>query len=198
MALAEETGLIDQIGMWVVEEAARQLVEWDDAGLDLEVSVNISQRQLWRPGVAREILGIVEAAGADPGRLVFELTETGASHSADVPAAALSELRAAGIRIAIDDFAHAPLTTLQQMDVDMLKIDRALIASAATPEGELMLRAITQLAHNLGIWAVAEGVETREQYEALRRAGCRYGQGWYFGRAVPAGELSPALVPISQ
>src|SRR5690349_17944529 len=107
MALAEETGLIDQIGMWVVEEAARQLVEWDEAGLDLEVSVNISQRQLWRPGVAREMLEIIEAAGADPRRLVFELTETGAQHSGDVPAAALSDLRAAGIRIAIDDFAHA-------------------------------------------------------------------------------------------
>ncbi|HEX4735135.1 MAG TPA: EAL domain-containing protein [Thermoleophilaceae bacterium] len=198
MELAEETGLIDQIGIWVVEEAARQLVAWDEAGLDLDVSVNISQRQLWRPGVAREMLEIIEAAGADPRRLVFELTETHAQHSADVPAAALSDLRAMGIRIAIDDFAHAPLTTLQQMDVDMLKIDRGLVASAATPEGELMLRAITQLAHNLGIWAVAEGVETREQYEALRRAGCRYGQGWYFGRAVPAAELSPALVPISQ
>jgi EAL domain-containing protein (putative c-di-GMP-specific phosphodiesterase class I) len=95
------------------------------------------------------------------------------------------------VRIAIDDFAHAPLTSLQSMEVDMLKIDGGLIAASESSEGELMLKAIVQLAHNLGIWAVAEGVETREQYEALRRAGCRYGQGWFFGRPAPADELEP-------
>jgi diguanylate cyclase (GGDEF)-like protein/PAS domain S-box-containing protein len=198
MALAEETGLIDQIGLWVIETAARQQAAWEDAGFDLEVSVNISQRQLWRPGAAREMLELIEAAGADPKRLVFELTESQSHHSADAPAAALAELRAAGVRIAIDDFAHAPLTSLQQMDVDMLKIDRALVAGAAeSAQGELMLRAITQLAHNLGIWAIAEGVETRAHCEALRRAGCRYGQGWFFGRALPAAQVEEALAAIS-
>jgi diguanylate cyclase (GGDEF)-like protein/PAS domain S-box-containing protein len=186
MALAEETGLIDQIGMWVMEEAARQQVEWGEGGLDVDVSVNIAQRQLWRPGAAREMLEIIRSAGADPHRLVFELTESRGHHSADAPGAALVELRDAGVRIAIDDFAHAPLTSLQRMEVDMLKLGSGLIAASESPEGELMLRAIIQLAHNLGIWAVAEGVETRAQYETLRRAGCRYGQGWYFGRPVPA------------
>ena len=188
MALAEETGLIDQIGMWVLEEATRQQVEWREQGLDLDVSVNISQRQLWRPGAAREMLEVIRAAGADPERLVFELTEA-KHHSSDVPAGALVELRAAGVRIAIDDFANAPLTSLQRMEVDMLKLDPELVAAATSSEGEMMVRAIIQLAHNLGIWAVAEGVETQEQFELLRRAGCRYGQGWHFGRAVPAAEL---------
>jgi EAL domain-containing protein (putative c-di-GMP-specific phosphodiesterase class I) len=78
------------------------------------------------------------------------------------------------------------------MDVDMLKVDSGLIAASESGEGELMLKAIIQLAHNLGIWAVAEGVETAAQYETLRRAGCRYGQGWFFGRPVPPGELKAA------
>jgi diguanylate cyclase (GGDEF)-like protein/PAS domain S-box-containing protein len=193
MALAEETGLIDQIGMWVVEEAARQQLEWSDAGLDLDVSVNISQRQLWRPGAAREMLEVIRSAGADPRRLVFELAESRSHQAADVPAAALVELRDAGVRIAIDDFANAPLASLQQLEVDMVKIDASLTAASDSPEGELMLKAIIQLAHNLGIWAVAEGVETRAQYQTLRRTGCRYGQGWHFGRAVPAADLKPKL-----
>jgi EAL domain-containing protein (putative c-di-GMP-specific phosphodiesterase class I) len=129
---------------------------------------------------------------------VFELTEARAQHSSDTPSAALAELRGAGVRIAIDDFAHAPLTSLQQMEVDMLKIDGLLTAATQSPEGELMLKAIIQLAHNLGIWAIAEGVETPEQYERLRRAGCRYGQGWYFGRAVPASELRAAEEAVSR
>src|SRR3954454_4199664 len=198
MALAEETGLIDQIGMWVIEEAARQQLEWSDAGLDLDVSVNISQRQLWRPGVAREMLEIIHSAGADPRRFVFELAESRGQHSADVPGAALVDLRAAGVRIAIDDFAHAPLVSLQSMEVDMLKIDSGLIAATGSTEGEVMLKAIVQLAHNLGIWAIAEGVETRAQYEALRRAGCRYGQGWYFGHAVPAADLRSSGVLVGR
>src|SRR3954447_11689637 len=198
MALAEETGLIDQIGMWVIEEAARQQLDWSEAGLDLDVSVNISQRQLWRPGVAREMLEIIHSAGADPRRFVFELAESRGQHSADVPGAALVDLRAAGVRIAIDDFAHAPLVSLQSMEVDMLKIDGGLIAATGSTEGEVMLKAIVQLAHNLGIWAIAEGVETRAQYEALRRAGCRYGQGWYFGQAVPAADLRSSGVLVGR
>jgi diguanylate cyclase (GGDEF)-like protein/PAS domain S-box-containing protein len=197
MALAEETGLIDQIGLWVMEEAARQQVEWHEAGLDLDVSVNISQRQLWRPGMAREMLEIIHAAGADPARIVFELTETNAQHSGETPAAALAELRSAGIRIAIDDFAHAPLTSLQQMEVDMVKIDSGLVAASDASEGAVMLKAIIQLAYNLGIWAVAEGVETAAQCETVRAAGCRYGQGWLFGRPVPAAELAAHRVPLS-
>jgi EAL domain-containing protein (putative c-di-GMP-specific phosphodiesterase class I) len=180
----------------VLEEAARQQVEWSEAGIDLDVSINISQRQLWRPGSAREMIEIMRSAGADPRRLVFELRESHSHHSGDVPAGALVELRGAGIRIAIDDFADAPLTSLQAMEVDMLKIDSGLIAASESSEGELMLKAIVQLAHNLGIWAVAEGVETREQYETLRRAGCRYGQGWFFGKAGPADELKSAPVLV--
>jgi EAL domain-containing protein (putative c-di-GMP-specific phosphodiesterase class I) len=83
------------------------------------------------------------------------------------------------------------------MEVDMLKIDGGMVAASEDSEGAVMLKAIIQLAHNLGIWAVAEGVETREQYEVLRAAGCRYGQGWFFGKAVTAETLSEHRVPAS-
>lgn len=193
MELAEETGLIDRIGMWVLAEAARQHREWRSAGLELDVSVNISHRQLWRPAIADVMLEVLDAHGADPSRFVFELTETREGRSPEAPERALTELRAAGIRIAIDDFAHSPLTALQQMEVDILKVDRSMVAAAGTVEGEMMLRAVVQLAHNLGIWATAEGIETAAQCQMLRRAGCRFGQGFYFSRPVPARQLTESL-----
>lgn len=192
MVLAEETGLIDRIGLWALEEAARQQAEWADAGLDLEVSVNLSQRQLWRPGAVREMLDAIASAGAQPHRFVFELTEVRGPRTIEVPQRALMDLRDAGVRVAIDNFAHSPLTSLQRMEVDVLKIDRELVSAADKPEGELLLAAVIQLAHSLGIWAIAEGIETRAQYELLLRAGCRFGQGFYFGRPAPAPALSEA------
>jgi diguanylate cyclase (GGDEF)-like protein/PAS domain S-box-containing protein len=197
MALAEETGLIDRIGMWVLREASRQQAEWRAAGFEYEVSLNVSQRQLWRPGVVAEMLEVIRSEGADPAALVFELTETTAPRTSEVPGRALAELRDAGIRVAIDDFANSPLTALQRMEVDMLKIDRSLVADASGPEGELMLRAIIQLAHNLGIWPIAEGIETREQYEMLRRSGCRFGQGFFFSKPVAAGDVPEALALVA-
>jgi diguanylate cyclase (GGDEF)-like protein/PAS domain S-box-containing protein len=191
MALAEETGLIDQLGMWAIGEAARQQVEWRMAGHDMDVSVNVSQRQLWRPGAAAEMLDAIRRQGANPCRFVFELTEAVGQRSSEVPERALVELRDAGVRIAIDDFAHSPLSALQRMEVDMLKIDRSMVLAADTVEGELMLRAIIQLAHNLGIWAIAEGIETESEFEMLRRAGCRFGQGFHFSRPVPAEDVYP-------
>jgi diguanylate cyclase (GGDEF)-like protein/PAS domain S-box-containing protein len=189
LGLADETGLIDRIGMWVLADAARQQAEWQNAGLDLDVSINVSQRQLWKPDAAREMLETIAEAGADPERIVLEISEATGGHCVDRPQLALAELRANGIRIAIDDFARAPLSALQHTEIDTLKIDRPLIAAGHTPEGELMVRALIQLASNLGVWAIAEGIETRAQYEMLRRAGCRYGQGFYFSEPVPASEL---------
>jgi EAL domain-containing protein (putative c-di-GMP-specific phosphodiesterase class I) len=155
----------------------------------MDVAVNVSQRQLWRPGVARQMIETIAEAGAEPGRVVLEVGEANGPRGGEVPQRALMELREAGIRIAIDDFAHSPLSSLQQMEVDTLKIDPSVIRAGNTPEGELMVRAIIQLAHNLGIWAIAEGVETRAQFQMLRRAGCRYGQGFYFSEPVEADAL---------
>jgi diguanylate cyclase (GGDEF)-like protein/PAS domain S-box-containing protein len=193
MGAAEDSGLIDQIGLWVLGEAARQQAEWAEHGLDLDVSVNISARQLWRPHAAEEMLDVVTAAGADPAKLVFEVTENPGSRAEDVPDRALAALRDRGVRVAIDDFSHSPLATLQRLEVDILKIDAAVVAGAERPEGRVMLNAIVQLARNLGIWPLAEGIETREQYDLVRRAGCRFGQGYIFGQPVPAEEITGSL-----
>ena len=196
VGLAEETGLIDRIGAWVLGEAARQQRGWSEQGLDLDVAINISSRQLWMPNAAEGMLEIVREAGADPRRLVLELSEASTARTAEGAERALAALRRAGVRIAIDDFAHSPLSALQHMEVDMLKIDAGVLAAAAEGvEGEMMLRAIVQLAHGLGIWPVAEGVETFDQHRVLRRAGCRYGQGFFFGRPMPAGEVRAFATP---
>jgi EAL domain-containing protein (putative c-di-GMP-specific phosphodiesterase class I) len=191
--LAEETGLLDPIGRWVLREAAGQQAAWMRDGVELDVAVNISSRQLWMPNAAAEMLAIVEAAGADAGRLVLEMTESATTRAADSVDRALSALRDAGIRIAIDDFAHSPLDALQRMQVDVLKIDASLVAAAERPEGETMLAAIIALARNLGIWPLAEGIEKREQFDLVRQSGCRFGQGFFFGQPVPADEIPGTL-----
>ena len=197
MKLAEESGLIERIGMWVLGEAARQQREWADAGLELEVAVNISARQLWAPNAAESMLATIHEAGADPSRMLFELAESGTTRASDAADHALRALRDAGVRIALDDFAHSPFSTLQRMEVDIVKIDGPVLAAAAEgTEGEMMLRAIIQLAHGLGIWPLAEGVETQRHYEILRRAGCRFGQGFFFGEPMPADEVPSLAEPV--
>jgi EAL domain-containing protein (putative c-di-GMP-specific phosphodiesterase class I) len=198
MAIAEETGLIDRIGIWVLTEAARQQRAWSDDGLDLEVAVNISARQLWMPNAAEAMLDVIRSAGADPSRMVFELTEASTARTAEGANRALRSLRDAGVRIAIDDFAHSPLSALQHMQVDMLKIDGPVLAAAdQSAEGEMMLRAIVQLAHGLGIWPLAEGVETQRHHDILREAGCRFGQGFFFGQPMPADEVPAYAAPAA-
>src|SRR5438067_7414794 len=190
VTLVEEAGLIDRLGAWVLSEAAAQQRAWQSAGLDLEVTVNMSGRQLWRPGAVEEVLDQITSAGADPRRIMLELTETAAGRGPERAEQTLGALRAAGVRIAIDDFADSPLMALSRMEVDVLKIGGALVRAVERPDGEAMVHALVQLSQNLGIWPVAECIETRAQYEALRDAGCRFGQGHFFGHSLP-----PADVP---
>ena len=189
MSLAEETGLIDRIGLWVIAEAARQQAAWTSQGLDLEISVNLSARQLWRPDAADEMLETIALNGGHARRFIFELTENTNPRTGDAPGMALGALREAGVKVAIDDFAHSPLSALQRLDVDMLKIDTDVVAASVTPAGETMLRAVIQLARNLGIWPLAEGIETEQQFEMLRAAGCRFGQGFYFTKPIAAEDV---------
>jgi len=190
VTLAEETGLIDRIGLWAVEEAARCQADWRDNGLDLDVAVNLSARQLWRPNAVEEILSVIGDAGALPERLILELTESARPRGADATDQALAALRNAGIRVAIDDFAHSPLTVLTHLQVDILKIDGEVVRTADTRDGATMINALIHLARDLGIWPMAESIETREQYEMLRAAGCRFGQGHFF-----AHPLETAAIP---
>ncbi|MFL5894350.1 MAG: putative bifunctional diguanylate cyclase/phosphodiesterase [Thermoleophilaceae bacterium] len=189
LALLEETGLIDRVGAWALGEAARCQADWRATGIELDVSVNISARQLWRKGAAEQMLDAITAAGGDPRCFVLEVAEATAARARDRSADALGDLRAAGVRIAVDDFAHSPLTALSQMEFDVLKLDAPLVAAADRPDGQTMINAIVQLARNLGIWPLAEGIETRRQYELLRGSGCRFGQGYFFAHALRADDV---------
>jgi diguanylate cyclase (GGDEF)-like protein len=194
--LAEELGLIEAIGDWVIGEMARQHRAWADAGLDLEMSFNLSPRQLWSDRLAERLLGGLREADVDPRRVVVEITESAAMTDADRTHRILAELHDAGLRLAIDDFGtgYSSLSRLRTMPVDVLKIDQQFIRGVhedATLAG--MVRAMVELTNSLGMTALAEGVETAGEDTFLRSTGCRLAQGFYFARPVPAAEI-PALV----
>jgi EAL domain-containing protein (putative c-di-GMP-specific phosphodiesterase class I) len=190
--LAEELGLIEGIGEWVVEEMARQQRAWADEGLDLEVSFNLSPRELWSAHLAERIREKLEVAGVDPRRIVVEITESTAMAEPDRTQKILAELHAWGLRLAIDDFGtgYSSLSRLKHMPVDILKIDGAFVRDVDKDIGLAgMVRAMIQLAHGLNMIPLAEGVETHDEYVFLRANGCRLAQGFYFARPAPAEDI---------
>ncbi len=193
--LAEEMGLIEAIGDWVMDEFIAQSAQWQRDGLDLEVSFNLSPRQLWAPNLSEHILGTLQAGGMDPGKVVVEITESTAMADPDRTMRILSELHAWGLTLAIDDFGtgYSSLARLKHMPVDILKIDQSFVRDVDRDRDLAgMVRAMIQLAQSLGMTPLAEGIETRGEYEFLRANGCRLAQGFLFSHPVPAAEI-PAL-----
>jgi diguanylate cyclase (GGDEF)-like protein/PAS domain S-box-containing protein len=192
--LAEELGLIEAIGDWVIDEMARQQRTWADEGLDLEMSFNLSPRQLWSPNLAKRILGKLEAARVNPRRVVVEITESTAMTEPDRTQKILAELHAWGFTLAIDDFGtgYSSLARLKHLPVDILKIDQMFVRDVDRDMGLAgMVRAMLQLAQSLDMTPLAEGVETRDEYIFLRANGCRFAQGFYFARPGP-----PERIPL--
>ncbi|HEY1594606.1 MAG TPA: GGDEF domain-containing phosphodiesterase, partial [Thermoleophilaceae bacterium] len=186
--MAEELGLIQPIADWVVTEACRQAREWLDSGWVLNVGLNLSPRQLWEPELVQRILDDAAGAGIASERLVIEITETAAMTDWEHTEQVLLELRRSGFRLAIDDFGagHSSLARLGALPADSLKIDRSFVSGLPGDEtSAMMVTAIVQLAHNLGMEAFAEGIETEEQLRFVVEAGCDRGQGFLFSRAVP-------------
>jgi len=193
--LAEEMGLIEAIGDWVMDEFIAQSAAWQRDGLDLEVSFNLSPRQLWAPNLSEHILGTLQAGGMDPGKVVVEITESTAMADPDRTMRILSELHAWGLTLAIDDFGtgYSSLARLKHMPVDILKIDQSFVRDVDRDRDLAgMVRAMIQLAQSLGMTPLAEGIETRGEYEFLRANGCRLAQGFLFSHPVAAAEI-PAL-----
>ncbi|HEY0127294.1 MAG TPA: EAL domain-containing protein [Blastococcus sp.] len=193
ITIAETAGLVDLIDDWALQEACRQMSAWDAAGWPaLRVAVNVSARRLARGDLAETIVACAQKAGVEPARLEIEITETGAVSCASQAAGTLRDVRALGVSIAIDDFGmgHSSFSRLQALPVDRLKIDRSFVGTltAAAAQGSIA-GAMVALGGSLGLDVVAEGVETRDQLEALRALGCPTGQGYFFGRPVPADEL---------
>jgi EAL domain-containing protein (putative c-di-GMP-specific phosphodiesterase class I) len=187
--LAEEMGLIEMIGDWVIEEVARQDAAWREEGLDLELSFNLSPRQLWQPDVATRILTRLATHGVAAPRTIVEVTESTAMTDPDRTLRTLWDLHAKGLRLAIDDFGtgYSSLSRLKHMPVDVLKIDRSFIHEVhADEQAGNMVKAIIQLAEGLGMTPLAEGIETAQEWHFLVENGCRLGQGYYFCKPVPA------------
>jgi EAL domain-containing protein (putative c-di-GMP-specific phosphodiesterase class I) len=191
--VAEDVGLIQPIADWVVGEACRQAREWLDQGWTLNVGLNLSPRQLWEPELAQRIMDDVARAGIERGRLVIEITESAAMTDWSHTESVLGDLRAGGFRLAIDDFGagHSSLARLGALPADSLKIDRSFVSGLPHDEtSAMMMRAIVQLAGNLGMTAFAEGIETEEQLRFVVGTGCHRGQGFLFSRAVPGAAVA--------
>ena len=189
--LAEETGLIVGLGRWVLRESCRQAAHWAGAPY---LSVNVASAQLEQPGFLAEVEAALTDGGLCPERLVLEVTES--SLVDDLEAERLQALRRLGVRLAIDDFGtgYSSLSYLRKFPMDVLKIDRSFTRDAT--EDSALLQAIVAMGESLGLVLVPEGIEEPEQADALRALGCRLGQGYLFGRPVPADELTGVALRI--
>ena len=185
--VAEETGLIVPLGEWALETALAQSRHWQARGLPVTVAVNLSVKQLQQADFAERLAGLLEAAG--PTRLALEITESLLMKAPERYVALLNALRTQGLSIYIDDFGtgYSSLTYLKRLPVDTLKIDISFVRDIARdPEDAAIVKAIVALAHSLGMKAIAEGVETAEQFSALRALSVDAAQGFLFSPAVPA------------
>lgn len=192
IGLAEECGLIVDLGHWVLRETCRQVMTWRQAGFDLpQVSVNLSVKQLERPDFVDHLLAVLEETGLEPERLKLELTES-VVMAVDDAFHLLARLRALGITLSIDDFGtgYSSLNYLKLLPIQQLKIDRSFVVGIGKNAGdEAIIRTVMALAHSLGLDVVAEGVETREQAQFLQSVGCQHLQGFLHGKALNPGEF---------
>jgi diguanylate cyclase (GGDEF)-like protein len=194
--IAEESGLIVPIGRWVLEEACAQGAAWHAQGHRLNISVNVSARQLERPEFVDEVRAALFDSGLDPAALTLEITETVLMRKPEATALLLAELKDLGIRIAVDDFGtgYSSLAYLRQFPVDSLKIDRTFITGLAlSSEAHALAHTLIQLGKALGLQTLAEGVEQHSQVRALQREGCDLAQGFLFARPLAPDALERFL-----
>jgi diguanylate cyclase (GGDEF)-like protein/PAS domain S-box-containing protein len=205
ISIAEETGLIHSIGMWVLRESCRQSREWRDHGFDpVPLAINVSAPQFLRGNLAAEVQRALDDFGMEPALLELELTESLLMENTEQARQQLSSLRALGVRISMDDFGtgYSSLSYLQTLPIDTLKIDQSFVHNIDGPESYPIVKAIVELGKNLGLTILAEGVETKEQHEELVRLGCDLFQGFLLSTPRPAHEIQAIfeaarpLVPV--
>jgi diguanylate cyclase (GGDEF)-like protein/PAS domain S-box-containing protein len=186
---AEETGLIVEIGRWVLQEGCRQAKELRDrmrGGVQPTIGINLSVKQLFHADIVADVSGALTAAGLEPEALTLEITESVMMTDTDLAVARLNELRALGVRLAMDDFGtgYSSLSSLSMFPLDILKMDRSLLAAGAAPVTSGIASAVLSLGETFKLEVVAEGIEHPEQSVTLRELGCDTGQGFYFARPM--------------
>jgi diguanylate cyclase (GGDEF)-like protein len=199
IALAEDSGLITEIGALVLNDACRQAARWVAASPDQEdllVTVNLSARQVGDDAIVEQVTAALADSGLEPNRLVLEITETVLMHDRDAAAATLWQLKGLGVRIAIDDFGtgYSSLAYLRRFPIDMLKVAREFVDGLGRDaHDDVITRAIVELANTLGLLTVAEGIETTQQSETVAALGCDIAQGYLFSRPIEADAASAVM-----
>ncbi len=195
--VAEDTGLINPLGDWVLCEACRQAMVWQEAGLPaLRMAVNVAPVQFRQAGFVEELAGALAASGLNAEYLELELTERTVMHDAEINLGTMSAINRMGVELALDDFGtgYSSLAYLRRFPVGKLKIDRSFVRDMVDEaDDQAIASTIVLMGHNLRLKVLAEGVETADQLALLRKMGCDMAQGFYFSRAVPAEQLADLL-----
>jgi EAL domain-containing protein (putative c-di-GMP-specific phosphodiesterase class I) len=192
ISIAEDSGLIIAIGEWVIDEATRQMRRWQDDGIDLSMSINISTVQLNKQNVVEVIKKYIDKNGCQPDCLEIELTETSIMDAHEPAINMLNDLKAIGVLISMDDFGigYSSFRYLRNLPIDILKIDRSFVRHiTANKDDAAIFSAMLAMAHTLDLRVVAEGVETFEQLEFLRNLQCDLVQGYLISRPLPETEI---------
>ena len=201
IGVAEEVGLMQQLGEWVLREACRQAAAWREElgpAAPLPIHVNVSSRELEQPNLPGVVARALADAALDPADLVLEITESGLLERTQRPVSVLRAIKETGVRIALDDFGtgYSSLSYLERFPIDQLKLDRGFIARLASGDDDpVLVRAILDMAHALGLVVVAEGIETEEQATVLRELGCERAQGYALARPAAAEVIFELVSP---
>jgi EAL domain-containing protein (putative c-di-GMP-specific phosphodiesterase class I) len=196
--LAEKSGLITEIGHWVLEQACADLRHWQNRHQadDLTISVNVSAHQLMAPGYAARVAAVLSDTDIDPKLVTLEMTESVFVQDSERALVVLDELKHLGVRLALDDFGtgYSSLNYLKRFPIEIVKIDQGFVADMQQDHAShAIVFAVVELAHRLGMTVVAEGVETAEQHKKLASLGCDSCQGYYFARPMPAEDLDTLM-----
>jgi predicted signal transduction protein with EAL and GGDEF domain len=195
--LAEDTGLINELGDWVMQTACAEAASWPS---HVRLAVNVSPVQLKSPTLALRITGALAASGLPPDRLEIEITEAVLIHDDETALAILHQLRSIGVRIALDDFGtgFSSLSYLKRFPFDKIKIDRCFVSDIEVDGSAAIVQAVVNIAASRNMTTTAEGVETEGQRDVLRNLGCTQMQGYLFSRPKPAAEIRPLLGGIGE